>query len=101
MVSQSRSASATASSGVSRAYFAKYDAGSRNAVSRSRRNRSTYHSRMVLVRASTYTLKSKKSLTARPVRPSARARAGWRTLRPSMMTMSGLLTTTRSPGTTS
>ena len=53
MVSQIRSASATASSWESAAYRAKYDAGSRNAVSRSRRNRSTYQSRMSLVAAST------------------------------------------------
>ncbi len=60
-----------------------------------------YQSRMCPVPASTYTEKSKKSLTARPVRPSSRTRAGCRTLRPSMITMSGLLTTIFSSGTTS
>ena len=49
MASQIRFASTTASSSVSEAYLAKYDAGSRNAVSRSRRNRRTYHRRMSAV----------------------------------------------------
>ena len=49
-----------------------------------------YQRRMSLVAASTYTEKSKKSLTARPVRPSCRTPAGCSTLRPSTITMSGL-----------
>ena len=53
MVSQISSACATASSGERAAYLVKYDAGSRNAVSRRRWNRSTYHWRMSLVAAST------------------------------------------------
>ena len=83
------------------AYFEKYDAGLRKAVSRSRRNRSTYHSRMCAVAASTYTVKSKKSLTAKPERPSAMTRAGCRTLRPSTITMSGRRIGIQTPGRTS
>src|SRR4029079_10605796 len=69
--SQIRLASATACSWESEAYCAKYDAGSRKAVSRRRRKRSVYQRRMSLVAASTYTEKSKKSQTASPQCPEA------------------------------
>jgi hypothetical protein len=59
MVRQVSAAYASASSSGTSVYLRKYESGPRNAVARSRRNRSRYHRRMSAVRASTYTEKSK------------------------------------------
>jgi hypothetical protein len=79
------------------AYRRKYELGSRNAVSRNRRNRSTYQRRMSSAAASTYTEKSMKSLTA----SAAPAGAGCSTFSPSSTRMSGRWVTVCSPATMS
>ena len=63
--------------------------------------RSTYQFRIARSEASTYTVKSKKSLTTRAPEPSLRGLGGCSTLSPSTMRMSGWFTVIFSPGTMS